>query len=138
MAFHINIWCRYKCRTTKEGIPLQSKCTGAWVYQHPRLSKSDCLYEVGLCWWHRLVQWVVSHGRKQACRAVYLHVIAYNNAAIGLYRKNGFSELAMRPGFYYIGWGSSIKLCFMLPLDALNARNSVCIIPEGRAILFPH
>ncbi|GLT63934.1 hypothetical protein SLA2020_364590 [Shorea laevis] len=37
-----------------------------------------------------------------ACRAVYLHVICYNNPAIHLYRKMSFKCIRKLPGFYLI------------------------------------
>ncbi|GKV05613.1 hypothetical protein SLEP1_g17600 [Rubroshorea leprosula] len=37
-----------------------------------------------------------------ACRAVYLHVISYNNPAIHLYRKMSFKCIRKLPGFYLI------------------------------------
>ena len=51
----------------------------------------------------QLVQRVVSKAQQQLSRAVYLHVIEYNVAALRFYRKNQFEELATLRSFYYIG-----------------------------------
>ena len=40
---------------------------------------------------------------RSGCCSAFLHVIDYNAAAIGFYRKHGFQELALLPQFYYIG-----------------------------------
>ena len=40
---------------------------------------------------------------RSGCCSAFLHVIDYNAAAIGFYRKRGFQELALLPQFYYIG-----------------------------------
>ena len=45
---------------------------------------------------------MVAHARAQGAHAVYLHVVTYNQAAIAFYRKNGFAELSLLRGFYYI------------------------------------
>ena len=50
----------------------------------------------------RLVAFVVQHARDSLCRAVYLHVIDYNKAAIQFYRRNEFEELALIRRFYKI------------------------------------
>ena len=50
----------------------------------------------------RLVAFVVQHARDSLCRAVYLHVIDYNKAAIQFYRRNDFEELALIRRFYKI------------------------------------
>ena len=49
-----------------------------------------------------LIQWVLQHAKDCHCRAVYLHVIDYNAAAIGLYQRNDFVEVACREKFYCI------------------------------------
>ena len=51
----------------------------------------------------RLIQLVVAHAQWQLSRAVYLHVIEYNTAALRFYQKNGFEELTTLRNFYYIG-----------------------------------
>ena len=51
----------------------------------------------------QLIRHVVSHAQHQLCRAVYLHVIEYNAAALDLYRRNQFEELATLHNFYFIG-----------------------------------
>ena len=50
----------------------------------------------------QLIQKVVQHAQTQLSRAVYLHVIDYNEAALNLYNKNKFEELAALPNFYHI------------------------------------
>lgn len=52
----------------------------------------------------QLIQRVVAHAKRQLSRAVYLHVIEYNMAALHFYRKNGFEELTTLRNFYYIGY----------------------------------
>ena len=54
----------------------------------------------------RLVAWVVDLAHASRCRAAYLHVIDYNSAAMALYWKQGFLEVACRQNFYYITYGS--------------------------------
>lgn len=39
------------------------------------------------------------------CRAVFLHVITYNTAAMSLYSRQGFSCVAKLRGFYFIATG---------------------------------
>ena len=41
-------------------------------------------------------------GTASACRAVFLHVAAYNAAACAFYRRRGFQEVARLPAFYFI------------------------------------
>lgn len=43
------------------------------------------------------------HARR--CRAVFLHVITYNSAAMSLYSRQGFSCVAKLRAFYYIATG---------------------------------
>ena len=50
----------------------------------------------------RLVQWVIQKAEADDCRAVYLHTIDYNDAAIHMYTSNGFKHIATRKDFYYI------------------------------------
>ena len=51
----------------------------------------------------QLIQHVIAHAQHELCRAVYLHVIEYNIAALNLYRRSKFEELATLRNFYYIG-----------------------------------
>jgi len=51
----------------------------------------------------QLIQRVIAYAQHQLCRAVYLHVIEYNLAALSLYRRNKFEELAVLRNFYFIG-----------------------------------
>lgn len=51
----------------------------------------------------QLIQRVVARARQQLSRAVYLHVVEYNVAAVHFYQKNGFEELTTLRNFYYIG-----------------------------------
>ena len=51
----------------------------------------------------QLIQRVIVFAQHQLCRAVYLHVIEYNLAALSLYRRNKFEELAVLRNFYFIG-----------------------------------
>lgn len=48
------------------------------------------------------IQWILEQGKSLDCRAVYLHVISYNDAAMAMYRKNRFQEMACRQNFYHI------------------------------------
>lgn len=41
-------------------------------------------------------------GAVPACRAVFLHVAAYNAPACAFYRRRGFQEVAWLPAFYHI------------------------------------
>lgn len=41
-------------------------------------------------------------GTASACRAVFLHVAAYNAPACAFYRRLGFQEVARLPAFYFI------------------------------------
>lgn len=50
----------------------------------------------------RLLDQVFRHAAETACRAVYLHVATFNQAALAFYRRAGFRELAVLPGFYCI------------------------------------
>ena len=64
---------------------------------------------------------MVSHAKEAKARAVYLHVIAYNTAAIALYQRNSFSEVACREKFYYI-WsaaGRPLLLAISCPISKL-------------------
>lgn len=54
----------------------------------------------------QLIQRVVTHAQQQLSRAVYLHVIEYNVAALQFYQKNKFEELTTHRHFYYIGYAS--------------------------------
>ena len=57
-----------------------------------------------------LLERIIELGRARCARAVYLHVIHYNAAAIGFYRRNGFEEMALLRDFYFIGC-KPCKLC---------------------------
>lgn len=50
----------------------------------------------------QLIQKVIQYAQSQLCRAVYLHVIEYNQAALNLYDRNKFEELATHRNFYHI------------------------------------
>lgn len=50
----------------------------------------------------QLIQKVIHYGQSRMCRAVYLHVIEYNTAALNLYNRNKFEELATLRNFYRI------------------------------------
>lgn len=51
----------------------------------------------------RLLRSCIAHGTAAPrCRAVYLHVITYNTAAIAFYQKNGFALLREIPDYYTI------------------------------------
>lgn len=50
----------------------------------------------------KLVQWVIQHAQETCCRAIYLHVIDYNHAAMALYRREHFQQVACRDNFYHI------------------------------------
>ena len=49
-----------------------------------------------------MVQWIIAKAAEQACAAVYLHVITYNESAIAFYQRHNFDEIAELPNFYYI------------------------------------
>ena len=51
---------------------------------------------------HRLLGRALQHAARAACRAVYLHVAAFNDAALAFYARAGFRQLATLPGFYTI------------------------------------
>jgi len=53
----------------------------------------------------KLVQWVIQHAQETCCRAIYLHVIDYNHAAMALYRREHFQQVACRDNFYHITSG---------------------------------
>ena len=50
----------------------------------------------------QLIQKVVQYAQGRLCRAVYLHVIDYNEAALNLYARNKFEVLATLRNFYHI------------------------------------
>ena len=50
----------------------------------------------------RLLDTALRHAAGAACAAVYLHVAAFNEAAMAFYRRAGFRQLAVLPGFYTI------------------------------------
>lgn len=50
----------------------------------------------------KLVQWVIQHAQEAGCRAIYLHVIDYNHAAMALYSREQFVQVACRDNFYHI------------------------------------
>ena len=54
---------------------------------------------------HRLLGFALNYAAETACRAVYLHVAAFNQAARAFYARAGFRELALLPNFYTIRWG---------------------------------
>lgn len=69
-----------------------------------------------------LIQWIVERAKTSKCRAVYLHVINYNHAAIGMYQRNDFQEIACRQNFYYIRYSlmksnTSWKSAFLWDMD---------------------
>lgn len=43
--------------------------------------------------------------RARRCRAVFLHVITYNTAAMSLYSRQGFNCVAKLSAFYWIATG---------------------------------
>ena len=49
-----------------------------------------------------LIQKVIQYAQGQLCRAVYLHVIDYNEAALNLYARNNFEVLATLRNYYHI------------------------------------
>jgi ribosomal protein S18 acetylase RimI-like enzyme len=53
----------------------------------------------------QLLQRVVAKATRMICRAVYLHVVSYNTAAISFYERNYFQSLCMLKGFYHIQTG---------------------------------
>ena len=50
----------------------------------------------------QLIQKVIQYAQGRLCRAVYLHVIDYNEAALNLYARNKFEVLATLRNFYHI------------------------------------
>ncbi len=50
----------------------------------------------------RLLDFVLRHAAETACRAVYLHVASFNQAALSFYQRAGFQQLAVIPNFYCI------------------------------------
>lgn len=50
----------------------------------------------------QLIQKVIQYAQGRLCRAVYLHVIDYNEAALNLYARNQFELLASLRNFYHI------------------------------------
>jgi ribosomal protein S18 acetylase RimI-like enzyme len=50
----------------------------------------------------RLLDFVMRYAAETACRAVYLHVAGFNNAAISFYQRAGFRQMAVLPDFYTI------------------------------------
>lgn len=53
----------------------------------------------------RLIGLVSQYAAETRCRAAFLHVISYNDAAMRLYGRAGFSCAGRLPGFYYIQSG---------------------------------
>lgn len=53
-------------------------------------------------------------GTASACRAVFLHVAAYNAAACAFYRRRGFQEVARLPAFYFIACADISEIQSML------------------------
>ena len=49
-----------------------------------------------------LLQLVLHRTRELECRAIYLHVVDYNTAAIAFYERNGFWGASLLKGFYTI------------------------------------
>jgi ribosomal protein S18 acetylase RimI-like enzyme len=52
-----------------------------------------------------LVRMCCAHAAAVRCRAAFLHVAAYNGAALALYSSLGFTPLVRLPGFYTIATG---------------------------------
>ena len=50
----------------------------------------------------QLIMKVIQYAQGRLCRAVYLHVIDYNEAALNLYARNKFEVLATLRNFYHI------------------------------------
>ncbi|KAL4431127.1 hypothetical protein ABPG75_006383 [Micractinium tetrahymenae] len=53
----------------------------------------------------RLLDFALKYAAETACRAVYLHVATFNQAARAFYARAGFRELALLPDFYIIRTG---------------------------------
>ncbi|KAL4419168.1 hypothetical protein ABPG77_004891 [Micractinium sp. CCAP 211/92] len=53
----------------------------------------------------RLLDFALRYAAETACRAVYLHVADFNQAARAFYARAGFRELAVLPNFYIIRTG---------------------------------
>ena len=67
---------------------------------------------------------VVQYAKSQWCRAVYLHVAAYNTAAMALYARNGFAEVAKLPQFYSIKRDTSLTSHHLIKRGLLRDCNS--------------
>jgi [ribosomal protein S18]-alanine N-acetyltransferase len=65
---------------------------------------------------HRLVSSVLRHLHHVRAQAVFLEVDEANTAAIGLYRRFGFAEVARRPAYYDAATGKSAALVMRLDL----------------------
>ena len=50
----------------------------------------------------QLIHKVIQYAQSRLCRAVYLHVVDYNQAALNLYARNSFQVLATLRNFYHI------------------------------------
>jgi GNAT superfamily N-acetyltransferase len=83
---------------TRWAWPQQGRGRCVDAYTHARTHA--CMYLTAS--WVGVRAPVAAAGR---CRAVFLHVIAYNNAALGLYSRQGFAVVARLPAFYNIATG---------------------------------
>lgn len=72
-----------------------------------------------------LIQEVVKYaGSIPTCRAVYLHVISYNNSAIHLYQKMSFQCVRRLHGFYFIGGRHYDSFLFIYYVNGGRSRCS--------------
>ena len=81
---------------------------GLFATHHLNLDSSlEVIVKLRVIWWHiaasALVWEVIQYANQlPSCRAVYLHVIAYNRSAITFYQKNMFQCLRKLHNFYCI------------------------------------
>ena len=52
-----------------------------------------------------LLSTAVGHARERGASTLFLEVRPSNNAALSLYRRNGFCEVGLRPGYYPVRQG---------------------------------
>lgn len=99
------------CSISGRPIPLPAQlCSQCWVLCR-LVDQEDIIYilTLGVTEQYRhlgvashLIQKVIQYAESRLCRAVYLHVIDYNEAALSLYAANKFEVLATLRNFYHI------------------------------------